>query len=362
MNAKKNEIVDPNSYAKFLEHIKNDIQDSQLRAAMSITKELTELYWRIGKMLSEKSSLESWGSKTIEKIGRDLTSLFPNITCFSHRNLKFMRQFADCYPDGIRETAVSLIPWGHNIILMQKIQDKEKRFWYAQQIIENGWSRSMMSTWIESDLYGRQGKAITNFKKTLPSPQSDLAVQMMKDPYNLAFVELDKDYRERELELGLMEHIEKFLLELGQGFAFVGRQVSLVVDGREYFVDLLFYHLKLRRYIILEIKACEFSPKDISQINFYMSAVDDHLKHAGDEPTIGMIFCKTKQNITVEYALRDFNKPIGVAGYEITLVETLSKELKESLPTVEDIEAEFADDTIKVEEKSNKKSKKKSAD
>jgi predicted nuclease of restriction endonuclease-like (RecB) superfamily len=273
-----------------------------------------------------------------------------------------MRQFADCYPDGIGETAVSLIPWGHNIILMQKIQDQERRFWYAQQIIENGWSRSMMSTWIESDLYGRQGKAITNFQKTLPSPQSDLAVQMMKDPYNLAFVELDKDYRERELELGLIEHIEKFLLELGQGFAFVGRQVSLVVDGREYFVDLLFYHLKLRRYIILEIKACEFSPKDISQINFYMSAVDDHLKHAGDEPTIGMIFCKTKQNITVEYALRDFNKPIGVAGYEITLVETLSKELKESLPTVEDIEAEFADDTIKVEGKSNKKSKKKSAD
>lgn len=344
MNAKKNEVVDPNSYDKFLEHIKKDIQDSQLRAAMSITKELVELYWRIGKMLSEKASLESWGSKTIERITRDLNSSFPNISGFSHRNLKFMRQFADSYPDGIRETAVSLIPWGHNVILMQKVQEIDKRLWYAQQVIENGWSRSMMSTWIKSDLYGRQGKAITNFKKTLPSPQSDLAIQMMKDPYNLAFVELDKDYRERELELGLMEHIQKFLLELGQGFAFVGRQVSLVVDGREYFVDLLFYHLKLRRFIILEIKAREFDPKDISQINFYMSAVDDHLRHAGDEPTIGMIFCKTKQNFTVEYALRDFNKPIGVAGYEVTLVESLSKELKESLPTVEDIEAEFGKD------------------
>ena len=221
-------------------------------------------------MLSEKASLESWGSKTIERITRDLNSSFPNISGFSHRNLKFMRQFADSYPDGIRETAVSLIPWGHNVILMQKVQEIDKRLWYAQQVIENGWSRSMMSTWIKSDLYGRQGKAITNFKKTLPSPQSDLAVQMMKDPYNLAFVELDKDYRERELELGLMEHIQKFLLELGQGFAFVGRQVSLVVDGREYFVYLLFY--------------------------------------------------------------------------QVTLVESLSKELKESLPTVEDIEAEFGKD------------------
>ncbi|HNA61619.1 MAG TPA: PDDEXK nuclease domain-containing protein [Rhabdochlamydiaceae bacterium] len=344
MNAKKNEVVDSKSYDKFIEHIKKDILDSQLRAAASINKELIELYWRIGKMLSEKASAESWGSKTIERIARDLSSSFPNVTAFSHRNLKFMRQFADCYPNGIRETAVSLIPWGHNILLMQKVQEPEKRLWYAQQTVENGWSRSMMVSWIKSDLYNRQGKAITNFKKTIPSPQSDLAVQMMKDPYNLSFVELEKDYRERELELGLMEHIQKFLLELGQGFAFVGRQVSLVVDGREYFLDLLFYHLKLRRYIIIEIKAKEFDPKDISQLNFYMSAADDHLRHPGDEPTIGMIFCKTKQNFTVEYALRDFNKPIGVAGYEVTLVEKLSKELKDSLPTIEDIEAEFTKD------------------
>ncbi|MEI8328386.1 MAG: PDDEXK nuclease domain-containing protein [Chlamydiia bacterium] len=341
MNAKKHEIVDPGSYAKFLDHIKQDIQKSQLRAAMSITKELIELYWRIGKMLSEKTSLESWGSKTVEKIAKDLSSSFPGISCFSHRNLKFMRQFADSYPDGIIETAVALIPWWHNIILMQKLQNKEQRLWYAQQTLENGWSRSMLTSWIESDLYQRQGKAITNFKETLPKPHSDLAIQMMKDPYNLAFVELEKDFRERELEQGLMEHIQKFLLELGQGFAFVGRQVSLVVDEKEYFVDLLFYHLKLRRYIVIELKAREFEPKDISQLNFYMSAVDDHLRQPDDKPTIGMIFCKTKQNFTVEYALRDFNKPMGVAGYEVTLVESLSKELKENLPTVEELEAEF---------------------
>jgi predicted nuclease of restriction endonuclease-like (RecB) superfamily len=253
MNAKKYEIVDPSSYAKFLEYITQDIQDSQLRAAMSITKELIALYWRIGKMLSEKAALESWGSKTIEKIAKDLSSLFPGIACFSHRNLKFMRQFADSYPDGIRETAVSLIPWGHNIILMQKLQNKEQRLWYACQTLENGWSRNMLSMWIDSDLYNRQGKAITNFQVTLPKPQSDLAVQMMKDPYNLAFIELEKDYRERELEQGLMQHIQKFLIELGQGFAFVGRQVSLTVDEKEYFLDLLFYHLKLHRYIVIEL-------------------------------------------------------------------------------------------------------------
>ncbi|MBI5346648.1 MAG: DUF1016 family protein [Chlamydiae bacterium] len=317
---------------------------------MSITKELIGLYWRIGKMLSEKTSLELWGSKTIEKIAIDLSASFPGISCFSHRNLKFMRQFADSYPEGIRETAVSLIPWGHNVIIMQKLQNKEKRLWYAQQSVGNGWSRSTLSTWIESDLYSRQGRAITNFKETLPKPHSDLAIQMMKDPYNLAFVELEKNYREKELEQGLIDHIQKFLLELGQGFAFVGRQVNLVVDEREYFVDLLFYHLKLRRYIVIEMKAREFDPKDISQLNFYMSAVDDHLRQSEDKPTIGMIFCKTKQNFTVEYALRDFNKPIGVAGYEVSLVESLSKELKEILPTVEEIEAEFGKKDLKKEE------------
>lgn len=342
MNAKKSEIVNPTSYGQFLDDLKQDIQESQLRAAMTLTKELVALYWRIGKMVSEKAALESWGAKTIEKIAKDLSTSFPGITCFSPRNLRAMRQFADSYPEGIQGTAVSSIPWGHNIILMQKLCDREQRFWYAQQTLENGWSRSMLSTWVESNLYSRQGKAITNFQATLPTPQSDLAAQMMKDPYNLAFVELEKDYREKELEQGLINHIQKFLIELGQGFAFVGRQVSLVVDEKEYFVDLLFYHLKLRRYIVIELKAREFEPQDVSQVNFYMSAVDDHLRQPDDKSTIGMIFCKTKKNITVEYALRDFNKPIGVAGYEVSLIESLSKELKANLPTVEEIEAEFS--------------------
>ncbi len=343
MSPQNQVIIDLSSYAKFLEDVKKDIRESQLKAAASVTKELSSLYWRIGKKLSEKASIEAWGSKTIQKIASDLSHSFPGLSGFSKRNLELMRQFAVYYPIDICETAVSQIPWGHNILLMQKLEEREQRLWYAKQSIENGWSRSMLALWIESDLYSRQGKAITNFKETLPEPQSDLAIQMMKDPYNLAFLSLEKDYREKELEQGLVDHIQNFLLELGEGFAFVGRQVSLFVEGSEYILDLLFYHLKLHRYIVIDLKAREFDPKDISQVNFYLSAVDDQLKSPEDKPTIGMIFCKTKKNITVEYALRDFNKPIGVAGYEVNLLETLTKKLKESLPTVEEIEAEFAD-------------------
>jgi predicted nuclease of restriction endonuclease-like (RecB) superfamily len=252
MNAKKNDIIDPKSYANFLEQIKKDIQESQLKAAMSITKELTGLYWRIGKMLSEKVSLEGWGAKTIEKIAKDLGSSFPGVAGFSLRNLQFMRQFSECYPGGIYETAVSQIPWGHNIALMQKVDSLEQRIWYSQQVIENGWSRNMLLMWIESDLYSRQGRAVTNFKETLPKLQSDLALQLMKDPYNFSFLTLDKDYREKELEKGLVDHIQRFLLELGHGFAFVGRQVNLIVDGKDYFLELLFYHFKLRRFIVCD--------------------------------------------------------------------------------------------------------------
>jgi predicted nuclease of restriction endonuclease-like (RecB) superfamily len=358
MNAKKNEIVDPKSYTKFLEQIKRDIQDSQLRAAMSVTKELTALYWRIGKMLSEKVASEGWGAKTIETIARDLGSSFPGVSGFSFRNLKYMRQFAESYKDENWATAVAQIPWGHNIALMEKVDSLEKRLWYAEEALENGWSRNMLIMWIESDLYSRQGKAITNFKETLPIPQSDLAVQMMKDPYNFSFLALDKDHREKELEKGLVDHIQRFLLELGHGFAFVGRQVHLNIDGKDYYLDLLFYNFKLRRFIVCELKACEFSPDDIGQINFYLSAVDQHLKQPDDKPSIGMIFCKTKNNFTVEYALRDFKKPIGVSGYKVSILDSLTKELKETLPTVEEIEAEFSGDMLRIEETTKIKPKK----
>lgn len=238
---------------------------------------------------------------------------------------------------------VSQIPWGHNIILIQKIADQDKRKWYAQQTLENGWSRSMLEMWIGSDLYSRQGKAITNFKNTLPMPQSDLAEQTLKDPYNFSFLSLERKYRERELEQGLMDHLQKFLLELGEGFAFVGRQYRIEVSGQDYLIDLLFYHLKLRCYFVVELKATEFDPRDAGQMNFYLSAVDDLLKHPADSPSIGILLCKSKDKIKAEYALRRCNSPISIASYETEIVKRLPKELKSALPTVEEIEKQLED-------------------
>ena len=329
-------------YATFLDQIKSDIRQAQLRAALSVTRELTTLYWRIGKRLSENISEQGWGAKTIERLSKDIASSFPNVSGFSLRNLKYMRQFAESYPDENWATAVAQIPWGHNIILMQKVEALDVRLWYAAQTIENGWSRSMLTTWIETDLYGRQGKAIHNFQSTLPQPQSDLAEQVLKDPYNFSFLALDKKYREQELEQGLIDHIQNFLIELGHGFAFVQRQKRLEVGGKEYVLDLLFYHLKLRCYVVVELKADEFDPRDAGQMSFYLSAVDDLIRGPDDQPTIGMLLCKRKNRIVVEYALRDNFKPIGVASYETKILNSLPENLKGSLPTIEELEEEFS--------------------
>lgn len=342
MNTKITEATDRNSYINFLNKIKIDIQQAQLRAALSVTHELTNLYWRIGKGLSEKVLDEGWGAKTLERFSKDISSSFPDVSGFSNRNLYFMRQFAEEYPNGIYETAVSQIPWGHNIVLLQKLDDTKERLWYAGQVIVNGWSRNVLLNWIESDLYHRQGKAINNFKNTLPELQSDLAEQMLKDPYNFSFLALDHKYREQELEQGLVQHIQTFLIELGQGFAFVGRQYPLEVAEKDYSIDLLFYHLKLRCYVVVELKATEFDPRDAGQMSFYLSAVDDLIRHPEDRPTIGMILCKTKNSIVVEYALRDNYKPIGVSSFETKIMESLPENLKGSLPTIEELEAEFA--------------------
>jgi predicted nuclease of restriction endonuclease-like (RecB) superfamily len=336
----KNAII-PRDYASVLEQIKNDVQQSQLRAAQSATKELIMLYWRIGKTLAGKVIEEGWGARTIDRLAKDLKEALSWMTGFSVRNLHYMRKFYESYTDGNFAAAVAQIPWGHNIILMDKVATIEQRLWYAQQTLENGWSRSVLGMWIESDLYSRQGKAITNFKHTIPSPQSDLAEQTLKDPYNFQFLALEKKFREKELEQGLIDHIQKFLLELGEGFAFVGRQYKVEVSGKEYFIDLLFYHLKLRFYVVVELKATEFDPRDTGQLNFYLSAIDDLLRHPDDKPTIGLLLCKGKDKCTVEYAFRDVRKPIGVADYQVKLVESLPKDLRGSLPTVEEIEAEL---------------------
>ena len=306
-------------------------------------------------MISEKVNKEGWGSKTLERLARDIKEEFPSLSGFSMRNLKYMRQFAESFPEDNWAAAAAQIPWGHNMIILDKIEKQDQRLWYIQQTIENGWSRSMLEMWIESDLYKRQGKAITNFKNTLVSPQSDLAEQTLKDPYNFSFLALDKKYRERELEQGLMDHLQKFLIELGQGFAFVGRQYPIKAGQKDLSIDLLFYHLKLRCYIIVELKAREFDSRDAGQMSAYLSAVDDLLRHESDNPSIGMILCKTKDNVFVEYVLRNFNRPIWVTKFEVNLVEKLPKELKSSLPTVKEIEAELEQDIQNTESQDKKK-------
>lgn len=337
----KTEPLIPKGYAQILEQLKNDILQTQLKAAMSVSEEITLLYWRTGKMISEKMQSEGWGAKTIDRLAHDLENIFPGVSGFSARNLRYMRKFAELYSNDNFAAAAAKLPWGHVMVLLDKTPSAEQGLWYINKNLENGWSRSVLSMWIESDLYRRQGKATTNFKSTLPKPQSDLAEQALKNPYNFTFLTIEGDAREKAIEKGLMEHLQHFLVELGQGFAFVGRQYHLEIGGKDYYVDMIFYHLKLRCYIVVEIKAREFDMRDTAQINFYLSAVDHLLKHHEDKPSIGLLLVKEKDSFTAEYALQDINKPIGVAEYKTKLVESLPKELKNSLPTVQEIEAEL---------------------
>ncbi len=334
-------VVSTKKYGHLLEAIKTDIKKTQLKAAQELNNDLVMLYWRTGKHISETMVKEGWGAKTIDSLAHDLEISFPGNSGFSARNLRYMRKFAEIYQDSNFATAVAKLPWGHNIAIMEKVKNNEQRLWYAQKALESGWSRNSLSMWIESNLYKRQGKAITNFESTLPSPHSDLAHQSLKDPYCFGFLTLEDDAREQEIEKGLMRHIESFLVELGQGFSMVGRQYHLEVGNKDYYIDLLFYHLKLRCFIVIELKAGEFSARDTGQLNFYLSAVDDLLRHPGDNPTIGLLLVKEKKNVTAEYALRRVTSPIGVASYETKLVESLPKELKGSLPSVKEIEAEL---------------------
>lgn len=354
----KNNIENPKNYIGVFEQLRIDIQQTQLKAALSVTREVVLFYWRTGKLLSEMISKEGWGAKTLQKLSRDLIKAFPDVKGFSLRNLQYMREFAENYPEENYATAVAQLPWGHNLILLRKLSNLEERLWYMRQVMENGWSRSVLETWIESDLYRRKGKAITNFKQTLPLPQSDIAQQVLKDPYNFGFLALDGEYRERELEQGLMDHLQKFLVELGDGFAFMGRQFKVEVEDEDYLIDLLFYHVKLRCYFIVELKTTAFDPRDAGQMNFYLSAVDDLLRHPDDQPSIGILICKTKSKVKVEYALRNCKSPISVSSYETKIYKTLPKKFKSSLPTVEEIEAELS--TVKApKEKKKSKAKKK---
>jgi predicted nuclease of restriction endonuclease-like (RecB) superfamily len=327
-------------YTEFLQSLKEKITKAQVRAALAVNRELVLLYWQIGREILERQKAQGWCAKVIEQLSKDLRSAFPEMKGFSRTNLLYMRSFAENYPDEhFVQQVAGQIPWFHNCVILDKAKTPEEREFYINKTIENGWSRNILVLQIESRLYERQGKAITNFDLTLPSPQSDLAKQLLKDPYNFDFLTLHDEAVERDLEKALLENIRKFLLELGVGFAFVGSQYHLEVGEQDFYIDLLFYHLKLRSFVVIELKMTEFKPEYAGKMNFYLSAVDDLLRHEKDEPTIGLILCKSKNKFVAEYALRKMESPIGVS--EMHWIEKLPENLKGSLPTIEEIEEEL---------------------
>jgi predicted nuclease of restriction endonuclease-like (RecB) superfamily len=343
--AKKSGNLLPTGYDELLGQIKERIRSAQLRASLAVNRELVLLYWHIGRDVLTRQEHEGWGTKIIDRLAADLRRAYPDMTGLSPRNLKYMRAFAEAWPEApIVQQLVAQIPWGHCVRLLDYVKNRSEREWYIHKTIENGWSRAVLVHWIESDLYQRQGKARTNFEKTLLPPQSDLAREMLKDPYNFEFLTLAEDAAERALQKGLLEHIQQFLIELGAGFAFVGQQFPLEVGGDDFFIDLLFYHLKLRCYIVIDLKTTAFKPEYAGKMNFYLSAVDDLLRHPDDKPSIGIILCKAKNQVVAEYALRDLAKPVSVSGYITKLVESLPPSLRGSLPSPEELEAELKKD------------------
>lgn len=351
MSSKTGRFIPDNGYRAFLEEIKHNIQSAQIKAALSVNRSLIELYLTIGERILQKQDEQGWGKSVIERLAQDLRSSFPHLKGFSPRNLWDMRRLSESVRDTpILRQLVAEIPWGHNLVLLNKIKDAQEREWYVRKTIENGWSRNILTLQIETNLYHREGKAIANFERTLPAPQSDLARDTFKSPYLFDFINLGEEAHERAVEQELVKHITSFLLELGAGFAFVGNQYRLNVSDQDYFVDLLFYHLKLRCFVVIELKARAFIPEDAGKMNFYLSAVDDLLRHPADNPSIGMILCKSKKRVTAEYALRDLNKPIGVAEWQAQITKSLPEQLQTDLPTIEELEAELEAFSVEEEE------------
>ncbi|MDL1975350.1 MAG: PDDEXK nuclease domain-containing protein [Deltaproteobacteria bacterium] len=332
----------PDEYAAVLDELKNRIQSERLRVTLAANSAMVLMYWDIGKVILGRQERQGWGAKVIDRLSYDLKNAFPDMSGFSPRNLKYMRTFAEAWPEReIVQRTVAQIPWRSNLALLDKLEDHQTRLWYAYNTIENGWSRDILAMQIESNLHKRQGQAINNFDISLPPADSDMAAHVFKDPYLFDFLGTADPRKEREVEQGLMDHIQRFLLELGAGFAFVGRQVLLEVGDSDFYLDLLFYHLKLRCYVVVELKAVPFDPGFVGQLNLYLSAVDDLMRHPDDRPTIGLLLCKSKDQLVAEYALRRFNSPMGVAQWETRLTETLPDDLKGSLPTIGEIEAEL---------------------
>ena len=334
-------IQPPIGYIDWLSELKIKIHNAQQRATLAVNNELVLLYWQIGNEILTRQEKQGWGAKVIERLAGDLRNSFPDMKGFSRTNLLYMRSFAEGWPDEqIVQQLVGKLPWGHNLVLLDKLKNSEDRVWYAKKTIENNWSRNVLVIQIESKLIERQGKAITNFALRLPKPQSDLAIECLKDPYRFDFLSLGEEAGEREIENSLVKQVTEFLLELGAGFAYVGKQVNIEVGGDDFFIDLLFYHLKLRCYIVIELKTGDFKPEHLGQLGFYLTAVDRQIKNKDDLPTIGLLLCKTKNKIVAEYALSDKTQPMGIA--EFKLLESLPANLQTQLPSIEDIERELA--------------------
>lgn len=336
----------PTWYQDLLDSVAERVQLGRLAATTAVNRELISTNWAIGKLILDRQGNEGWGSKVIDRLSADLQTTFPGASGFSPRNLKYMRAFAEAWPDYAIVQGIAQLPWVHQITLVQKLRDTESRLWYAAAAVEHGWSRNVLVHQIEAKAMERSGKAVSNFVATLPPEDSDLAQQSFKDPYVFDFVSMTDRRNERELENQLVDHIQKFLLELGQGFAFVGRQVRLVINEDEFFTDLLFYHLKLRAYVVIELKATKFDPSYLGQLGMYMAAVDDLLAHKDDKPTIGLLLCKSKNDLVAEYALRTTQMPIGVSEWKTEIVESLPEEFATTLPSVEELEAELSRDIL----------------
>lgn len=333
-------------YKNWINDLKQRFRQAQVKAAIKVNSTLLDFYWDLGAEIVEKQKSAQWGSGFLKQLSIDLLRDFNEVKGFSLRNIKYIRQWYLFYNNGdaigqqlVAQLGVCQIPWGQNLVIISKCKTTTEALFYVKETISNGWSRAVLTHQIESKLWERQGKAVTNFETTLPKVQSDLAQQLIKDPYDFEFLTLTSDFREKELEKGLVDHMTQFLLELGAGFAYVGRQVPLTVGKREFFIDLLFYHIKLRCYVVVELKAVDFEPEFAGKLNFYLNAVDGELKHELDAPTIGILLCKNKDKMVVEYALKRVESPMGVSEYQIT--EALPKEFESALPTVEEIEAEI---------------------
>ncbi len=328
-------------YLKWIESLKAEISRNRQRAALSVNEIAMQTYWTIGKDIVEKEKQFEWGTAFMSRLSRDLSEHFKDIKGFSRRNLYAIRQWYLFYSrhSEIVPQSVAQIPWGHNRLIISKIKDVEVALWYAEATFLNGWARDILELKIKKREYERSGKAITNFNSALKFPQSELARETLKDPYNFDFLGLEDEAQEREIEKELVGKIADFILELGKGFAFIGNQYKLLVNEQEYFLDLLFYHMTLRCYVIIELKSGKFKPEFSGKMNFYLSAVDSLLKNSSDNPSIGLILCKSKNSLDVEYALRDINKPIGVSEYILT--DELPSDYNESLPTIDEIENEL---------------------